>query len=141
MKKINNYFEAEQIREDILHIRFLSFVPAVKDNEELLSMFVNLMKGQAAGKKCVFIFDCKNLKLIGSETRIRSGQWAKDNTQLFSQALHALVFYNAGLMLEFVLKGVFLFSKPPVPIVTFKSEGEAFDNANKLLGHKLSVAG
>ena len=133
MKKINNYFEAEQIGESILHIRLLPIIPSIKENKELLTMMSTLIESQPIGQKGVFIFNCESLKLIGSEIRIQSGQWAKENNLLFRQSLHAILFYNAGLILEFVIKGVFLFSKPPVPVLTLKNKDESFLKANELL--------
>ncbi|HEY0655610.1 MAG TPA: hypothetical protein VGD65_20895 [Chryseosolibacter sp.] len=133
MKRVNNYFESELIGENILHQRILPVLPTLNENAEQLKSVSDFMRSIPTESKGVVITDAKNSKLSGSEVRIQTGQWTKENSSLIEKTIIAQIQYNTNLITSLLMKGVFLVSKPPVPVILVGTEAEAFAKANELL--------
>lgn len=77
------------------------------------------------------IIDVSESQKLSSEQRIMMGAFIKKNQQLLLEKVITLIYVVPTPLLQFVLNGIFLFKKPPIPYKVFNRLNEAINWAQQ----------
>lgn len=121
------------IDESNLPIVLITFGEKEPTREEF-DEYLNAMYDIYARRQPVcFVFDATKVKYLGSEFRIRQGNWLKQNKELIGEVQRCLIFVIPNMMVRFILDAVLLITSLPAPYVVVKSVEEGFIEAAKRL--------
>lgn len=86
----------------------------------------------ASSEAFILIIDVSNSEKLTAEQRILIGQFIKKNDQLLKNKIISILYVVPTPFLQFILNGIFLFKKPPVPYKVFNRLREALKWAETL---------
>lgn len=81
--------------------------------------------------KFVAIFDCSNVRWVGSKARIQLGKRSARAEELFKDKLMKVILVLPNPILVTLMKGINLVYKPQIPQNFCKNLSQAYDIANK----------
>lgn len=121
------------IDESNLPIVLITFSEKEPTREEFDAYLDAMYKIYARHQPVSFVFDATKVKYLGSEFRIKQGNWLKQHKALIGDVQKCLVFVIPNMMVRFILDAVLLITPLPAPYVVVKSVEEGFAEAAKRL--------
>lgn len=101
-----------KLEERILYSTINSIEPTDEDIQNYAVEFLDII--QKLDYKVVLIVDTTTAKVLKAEHRVGIGNILKHNRNIIVKKVNALVYVVSHPILQFVLNGIFLVSKPPV---------------------------
>jgi hypothetical protein len=121
------------IDESNLPIVLITF-SEVEPTHETFDAYLDAMYNIYARRQPVsFVFDATRVKYLGSEFRIKQGNWLKQHKDLIGEVQKCMVFVIPNIMVRFILDAVLLITPLPAPYVLVKSVEEGLAEAAKRL--------
>lgn len=116
------FVDIDRSQAPVLVYKFSSKDPSDQEFEAYLKDLVNDWKSYSGS---VIINDLSEAKYLSSENRIKVGKVMKDNEEMMTQSVKALVYVMPSVILNMLLKGIFAIKKPPVEVKIVKTREEA----------------
>ncbi len=123
-----NFVNIDRSNFPIVTFKISPFEPSLEIYKNYLNDVTEILNRH---ENMVFIFDLSVGKPLSSEIRILQGEWIKNKEELIKNKLKGMVFVHNSIIMNLMMKGIFLIKKPPVPYVVTKNIEEALNCANE----------
>lgn len=107
----NNYVTIDQKNNGLFEIYFKPYDPNGEEFEQYLEAMENVY---LTNEKVVFIFDATDTKYLPSNLRIRQGEWLIEKENLLVEKCAGHIYIVPNMLVNLILKGIFLVKKTPV---------------------------
>lgn len=117
------YFVSDSSNDPIIITRITSVDPTEVLFDEYLSYMRSLLQKE---KPFIDIHVLSEGKFLGSQYRIKLGQFVKNEEQLIKKYKKAFIVVNSSIIMATMLKGIHLIQPPPVPNTVVGSLDDAY---------------
>jgi hypothetical protein len=133
---MRTYGIIDESHAPIYVVKVQSFEPTAAEFQQHLKE-VNAINSKAG---VLVILDLSDAKFLSVDHRITAGNWLKNEAAMIKRNLLGMAFVNTSVLMSFVLKGIFLISRPPVDYLVTASMKDAIAWAGAKLKQDLKDA-